>query len=420
MIFYGQSGWIHSLMLFLSILWVYFITRSKFMEGSRWRLGLAVLFPISVLIYFKYSNFIIENIFFLNVEWENSGFSLFHNALLPAGISFFTFQLISFAIDRYRGLFSEPPFIGSIMLYVSFFPQLIAGPIVRFQQVSEAIEKLPTFKISCGHLSQALSLITIGLAYKVLIADSLHNYLAPLLKVPDAMGISGLSYLVTAYSFQIYFDFYGYSLIAIGLGNLFGFKLPINFRSPYSALNPKEFWRRWHISLSNWIRDYLYLPLGGNKQYIRNIMIVFVVCGLWHGAGFTFIIWGLFHALIVIFYHLNSKIWDAAPKIIQWMVTFSLVSFSWLFFALSYDNLSSAIASIWRIELTQGIKITYEMGIVVIVAALVCFFIKAERVAEYNNSNRIISFGWGGLLGSIFFLSLLFVERSETFIYFRF
>lgn len=420
LVFYGQSGWEHALMLLLSVLWVHFITRSPAIEGSSWRLALAILFPASALLYFKYSNFILQDVLLLDMNGDDRGFSLFHDALLPAGISFFTFQLIGFSIDRYRGVLSEAPLLKTMMLYVSFFPQLIAGPIVRLPQVSEAIGKLSTFRPDRQDWNKVLSYVAIGLGYKVLIADSLHHYLAPIIKAPEVMGAAGMSYLIPAYSFQIYFDFYGYSLIAIGLGHMFGFTLPVNFRTPYAALNPQDFWRRWHISLSYWIRDYLYLPLGGNQHYVRNILIIFAVCGLWHGAGFSFIVWGLFHGVLVILYHLNAKAWDSTPKPAQWAVTFVLVSFAWLFFAFEFEGLSSALASVWQLGFAQGATISLEMMVTLFAAALICFGVKAERLAENNHAKPVISFAWGGLLGSVLFLSLLFVDRSETFIYFRF
>ena len=419
-VFYGQSGWEHALMLFLSIIWVHFITRDPTMKGSRWRLILAIFFPACSLLYFKYANFVLHDILLLEINDEDGSFKLFRDALLPAGISFFTFQLIGFAIDRYRGLFPQVPSLKTILLYVSFFPQLIAGPIVRLPQVSEAISKLSTFRPNQEDWNKALGYISIGLGYKVLIADSLHHYLVPIIRTPEIMGLSGMGYLVTAYSFQIYFDFYEYSLIAIGLGHLFGFTLPVNFRTPYAALNPQDFWRRWHISLSYWIRDYLYLPLGGNRHYVRNIFFVFAVCGLWHGAGFSFIVWGLFHGMIVITYYLTANIWDRAPKAVQWATTFFLVSFAWLLFAFEFADLSRAIASVWQLGLAQGAEVTLEMMLFVLVAAAVCFFVKAEAVAEGFHKTTVGSFAWGGLLGTVFFLSLLFVDRSETFIYFRF
>jgi len=418
--FYGQSGWEHASMLFLSILWVHFVTRTDNMAGARGRLALAIFFPASALIYFKYSSFILQDVLSLDLLGNDGGFSLFHDAILPAGISFFTFQLIGFVIDRYRGTLPEAPSLETMMLYVSFFPQLIAGPIVRMSQVSGAIRKLSTFQPDRSDWSKVIGYISIGLGYKVLIADSLHHYLAPIIMAPEAMGLKGLGYLITAYSFQIYFDFYAYSLIAIGLGHLFGFALPVNFRTPYVAMNPQEFWRRWHISLSYWIRDYLYLPLGGNNHYVRNILIIFVACGLWHGAGLSFIVWGLFHAMIVIVYHLNAKTWDNAPKALQWVVTFFLVSFAWLFFAFDLAGLARAISSVGRLGLTGGAFISFEMIIAVVVAALFCFFFKAEKIAEISHEKLSVSSAWGGLLGLIFFLSLLFVDRSETFIYFRF
>lgn len=419
-IFYGMSGWEHALLLLMSTLWVYLFTHGLLAIGSRCRLVLAIAFPVAALVYLKYTNFILYDVLSLESSGDEGAFSLFRDVVLPAGISFFTFQLIGYAIDRYRGSVKEPPTLKAMLLYISFFPQLIAGPIVRLAQVSSAIENLPSFRPKRQNIADAFGFIAIGLSYKVLIADSLHHGLKPMLEKPEEIGLIGFAYLIPAYSFQIYFDFYGYSLIAIGLGKLFGFSLPINFRAPYSALNPKDFWRRWHITLSYWIRDYLYLPLRGNKNYKRNILIVFGVCGLWHGAGFSFIVWGLFHGLFVILYNQNVKAWDALPRFLQWMMTFSLVSVSWLLFVFEVQDLSTAFASMVRGGYAEGFDITYEMLLIIAVAALVCFRIKAEKLATIDFSKPLMSFAWGGVLGAAFFMSLMFVDRSEAFIYFRF
>ena len=177
-----------------------------------------------------------------------------------------------------------------------------------------------------------------GLAAKVLIADTLAHYLAPFVGLPATLATSTSLFVLFGYSFQIYFDFYGYSLIAIGLGRLFGFHLPDNFLRPYESLNPKDFWRRWHVSLSYWIRDYLYLPMGGNRRYHLNIAIVFTLVGLWHGARWNFVVWGLYHAGLVVVYALVARYWDRLPGLPQIALNFLLVSFGWVLFLFDFEG----------------------------------------------------------------------------------
>lgn len=297
--FYGVSGLEHAAALIAGIVWTYLITLSPSTQGSPFRLAVAVAGPVLALIYYKYSGFLL-GLASLNGE-ETETFSLFEDVVLPAGISFFTFQLVAYAIDRYRGAIVQPPRFNSFALYVSFFPQLVAGPILRFQQVAEGLADLPRFRLHADTAMGGIAYIVVGLALKVLIADSLGNHNALWIANPDSLSVPAALYVLFSYSFQIYFDFFGYSLVAIGLGRLFGFAFPDNFARPYQSLNIKDFWRRWHITLSFWIRDYLYLPLGGNRHYSRNIVIVFAICGLWHGAGLTFVVWGLYHGALVAF-----------------------------------------------------------------------------------------------------------------------
>ena len=419
LLFYGFSGRLHAAVLFGSVVWVFLIVDKVFtIRENQPVLWLAILGPLGALVYFKYAGFLISDVFFLDNSAEQT-FDLFQNIILPAGISFFTFQLIAYAIDRYRGEIAEPAGFTTLLLFISFFPQLVAGPIVRFHQVVKNMASLAEFRLTIPIVCEALVFIVLGLAFKVLIADSTYHFLAPLIEAPSTLGLAGLLSVVYSYTFQIYFDFYGYSLCAIGLGRLFGFRLPDNFLRPYSTLNPRDFWRCWHVTLSNFIRDYMYIPLGGNNRYIRNIFIVFVACGLWHGAGYSFIIWGAFHFMLVVGYKLVERQWNAMPTAIQWFCNFSLVSFGWLFFVYPVSDFLIAIESLsnFGASTLPGL----DLILVTVVAAFVCFSIRVERMAEMlPQLSRLQSSIAGIGLAFLAIVVLLFIDRSATFIYFRF
>ena len=300
-------------------------------------LGAGVAVNLSLIAYFKYADFVIETLNAL----AGSDFPLVH-VLLPLAISFFTFQQIAYLVDVSRAETEEHSFL-QYCLFVTFFPQLIAGPIVHHE------EMLPQFKrgklgFSPEDFSVGITVFIAGLFKKVVVADQLALYASPVFAAAEQGSVPGLfsSWEATlAYSLQLYFDFSGYSDMAIGLGRMFGIKIPQNFNSPYRAVNMIEFWRRWHMTLSRFLRDYLYIPLGGNqrgkaRRYL-NLMITMVLGGLWHGAGWTFVIWGGLHGLYLVANHA----WRAlAPRRVDtwWslaagrLTTFIFVALAWVFF----------------------------------------------------------------------------------------
>jgi len=264
--------------------------------GKKWRwifLALGVAINLSVLVYYKYFTFILNNLRSLNFEFSFSD----DNILLPIGISFFTFQSISYLIDVYRRTVPAQKNLLDLGLYISLFPQLIAGPIVRYEDIYKEIRSRTVTRE--GFSSGILKFIR-GLAKKVIIANNVGLIADKAFDIPvGELGMFTSWVAIICYALQIYFDFSGYSDMAIGLGRMFGFNIKENFMHPYTASSVKEFWRRWHISLSTWFRDYLYIPLGGSRgsklrTYI-NLVIVFFITGLWHGASWNFVIWGLFH-----------------------------------------------------------------------------------------------------------------------------
>ena len=420
LIFYGISGLEHALCLAASIIWVFMAARSPRIVGNKRRLALAILMPALALFYYKYFGFFVSSVSGEEMTKVGETFDLFDDIILPAGISFFTFQLVGFSIDRYRGCLPEVPDFGRFALYISFFPQLVAGPILRYHQVAGTLSRLTEFRLSPEDVSRAIGYICLGLAAKVLIADTLGSYQVTYVNQPGSLSSISAFYVVFAYSFQIYFDFYGYSLIAIGLGQLFGFKFPMNFRLPYEAKNPRDFWRRWHISLSYWIRDYLYLPLGGNHQYARNILLVFAVCGLWHGAGWTFVIWGLYHGLLVLTFHFGNNLWNALPAILQRTLTFGLVSFGWTLFIFDFSGINAFFLSLIGRSEVEVPNPDVEAWLGLLLATVVCFGVRFERVAENLTGDTVAVTIRTVMFAVLFAVTILFLDRSQTFIYFRF
>ncbi|NCA80692.1 MAG: MBOAT family protein, partial [Sphingobacteriia bacterium] len=288
-------------------------------KNKRNVLAFGISINLGLLMYFKYANFITLNINYI-LDTFKTGNLNFHDIALPIGISFFTFQALSYLVDVYRGTTKVQRNFVKLALFISLFPQLIAGPIVRYHDISLQLNKREhRFDIFASGIRRFI----LGLARKVLIANPMA-YIADTafdMQNPD-LSISMAWLGIFAYAIQIYYDFAGYSDMAIGLARMFGFELLENFNSPYIAKSIKEFWKRWHISLSSWFRDYLYIPLGGNRKsnsrtYL-NLIIVFFITGLWHGAAWNFVIWGLIHGLFLIIERLGfDKILKKLPNIIQ-------------------------------------------------------------------------------------------------------
>jgi D-alanyl-lipoteichoic acid acyltransferase DltB (MBOAT superfamily) len=289
-----------------------------------------VIVNIALLCFFKYSDFLIEN---FNIAF-NGSISLL-NLTLPLAISFFTFQQIAYLVDSFRGETSEYDFLN-YALFVTFFPQLIAGPIVHHAEMMPQFSSRWNLIKNYKNIATGLFIFSIGLFKKVVIADTFAQWAtdgfdsAPVLNFFEAWGTS------LSYTFQLYFDFSGYTDMAIGAALLFNIKLPINFNSPYKSLDIQDFWRRWHITLSRFLRDYVYIPLGGNRKGVfriyTNILLTFIIGGFWHGAGWTFVFWGLLHGLALVIYSIWNKIGYTLPKVLAWFITFNFVNIAWVFF----------------------------------------------------------------------------------------
>nr|WP_229224816.1 MBOAT family O-acyltransferase [Duganella violaceicalia] len=294
--FYGYWDLRYLPLLMLSILFNYWAASrmQAAVRRRRWLLP-ALTANLALLAYFKYANFFMDNVYALTGApargWE---------VLLPIGISFFTFTQIAFLLDCYRGKAGEYRFVH-YALFVSYFPHLIAGPVLHHKEMMPQFERPPG--LNAADVAVGLSIFVLGLAKKVLLADPLSTLVGPVFAAGAHPQLVEAWIGTLAYTMQLYFDFSGYSDMAIGLSRLFGVKLPLNFNSPYQARNIGEFWRRWHMTLSRFLRDYLYVPLGGNRHHrYRNLMLTMLLGGLWHGAGWTFVVWGGLHGVYLVGY----------------------------------------------------------------------------------------------------------------------
>jgi D-alanyl-lipoteichoic acid acyltransferase DltB (MBOAT superfamily) len=317
-----------------------------------------IAFNLCLLAYFKYTAFILENINSL----ANSNIKI-PEITLPLAISFFTFQQIIYLVDTYKGATKERNFIN-YSLFVSFFPQLIAGPIVRHRQIIPQFMSKINARVCMGSIKSGIGIFILGLFKKIVIADSFGNWAEIGFQNAYTLNILEAWMAAISFSLQIYFDFSGYVDMAVGSALLLNIRLPINFDSPYSALNIREFWRKWHITLGNFFRENVYIPLGGNKKgtliECRNLLFTFGLVGLWHGANWTFVVWGAVHGIAVVFNLLWRKLNWEVHKVVAWFLTFLFVCVSWVFFKSS--NLSIAIEMIFNmVNFSELSVMTWEV-----------------------------------------------------------
>ena len=437
-VFYGWWDYRFLSLILLSTIVDYFIglgiSNQASLKNKRILLWGSVLFNLGLLGFFKYYNFFIDSWIdlFSSVGYDiKSVWTL--NIILPVGISFYTFQTMSYTIDIYKGKLKPTKDFISFASFVSFFPQLVAGPIERASNLLPQILKKRVFKYEQG--VQGLRLILWGMFKKVVIADSLAPVVNDIFGNYQELGGGTLWLGAIYFAFQIYCDFSGYSDIAIGTSKLFGFELMSNFKFPYFSRNIGEFWRRWHISLSTWFRDYLYIPLGGSQKgkwkSIRNVFIIFAVSGFWHGANWTFIFWGLFHAILFLpsfIFNTNRKYTTSiiaqntllpSPKeLIQVITTFILVTIGWVLFRSetiidAFNYLNKMIVEI-NIPKSNRAVIPY-----VIILIILDFIIrKNERHLILSNKKAINNSLY--ILFAISIFLLFFKEIQTGFIYFQF
>lgn len=376
---------------------------------------------IANLFIFKYLGFFTKNLGFLGVNEISLA--------LPIGISFYTFQILSYSIDLYLGKIRLQKNFFYLLMYVSFFPQLIAGPIVRYETIEQEIENR---RITVNDVASGLRRFTVGLAKKVLLANQVAS-VATTIYAGDVEAYGAMMYWIAAiaYTLQIYFDFSGYSDMAIGLGRMFGFHFLENFNYPYIATSVTDFWRRWHISLSSWFRDYVYIPLGGNRtskiKWLRNILIVWMLTGFWHGAEWNFIIWGLYYGILL----LIEKFWlgnllNKLPKVIQWLYTMVIVCIGWVIFNITdLSQLLCTLKHMFTISsasfvTSMAAEVSVITGMLMMPIAVVCAM---PLLTHFQLKNEV----WDTMIKNILCVILYVVciafiisESFQPFIYFRF
>jgi alginate O-acetyltransferase complex protein AlgI len=400
------------------------IARSQSRRARRAYMVTSICFGLGVLGFFKYFNFFLDTV--------NTVAGAVHDLtglpavslttslaiVLPAGISFYTFETIRYTVDVYRGDIPPESDFWYFACFVSLFPHLIAGPIIKPGDLLpqlHALESRHQWRFQHG-----LFLFAGGLCKKVLIADRIAYSIDPLLFNVADLSTTTAWLAMLGFAMQIYFDFSGYTDMARGLGHLIGIEFPVNFNSPYRALDPSDFWRRWHITLSTWLRDYLYIPLGGNRRgtflTYRNLMVTMLLGGLWHGAGWNFVVWGGLHGSALSLYHRFGRHWDPLPVAVRRGGTFLFVVLSWVPFRLhTLPDILGCYRAMFGLDLSIGLP--WRVLVLTATATIIAVFVR-------KNSNEIV---WGRLgpltavaLGLATFVTLLYVNVSTRFLYFQF
>lgn len=406
-------------------------------ESGKKKLGLyiSILANLSFLACFKYADFAFENFHLVlsKLGYQDSIFSDLPGIALPLGISFYTFQTMSYTIDVYRGEVKANRNFIEFATYVTMFPQLVAGPIVRYIDVQKQLEKRD---LSWGKFSEGVQRFIVGLAKKVILANTFASVSDEIFDFAPYDISTSVAWLgIVTYSLHIFFDFSGYSDMAIGLGKMFGFDFLENFNYPYISKSIRDFWRRWHISLSSWFRDYVYIPLGGSKggQYntYMNLAIVFFVTGFWHGASWNFIVWGMFHGVFIIFERLGGGKLLSKTGPLQHIYTLLVVMIGWVFF--KAETLTGALLYLKQMFVPTSKNnllgdfdyfITTELSITLLVGIVISI-----PVYSYIK-NKLSHLRSNALWNSVYYISLIVlfhisisyiaIDSYNPFIYFRF
>lgn len=429
--------------------------RGQSLVKSKWILTAAIVSNLALLGYFKYTNFFIDTI----NQVSGTGWSI-SEIILPLGISFFTFTQISFLVDVYRGIAKEYDFVH-YLLFVTYFPHLIAGPVLHHKQMMPQFAETKTYKLNLHNVNIGLTIFSIGLFKKVVLADQFAQYSDPVFNMVAAGQEPQLLEAwigALAYTLQLYFDFSAYSDMAVGLSKIFNVNLPINFYSPYKSANIIEFWRRWHMTLSAFLKDYVYIPLGGNRygvsrRYI-NLLATMLIGGLWHGANWTFVFWGGLHGVYLIINHgwqgLSNKL--SLPKswylnVMSVGITFMAVVVAWVFFRA--ENFDTALRMVNGMSGLNGLSLPMgppdaiswlaSYGVVYnghapmtqlplkdiliwmpLGLAVVWFMPNCMQIAQYVEERFRDAFLVGFIVGGVFLLTLMSFKKVSPFIYFQF
>ena len=386
---------------------------NEFLSKKR-LLTIGIIINVSLLGYFKYADFFIKNTnFFFNFEFAELKLAL------PLAISFFTLQQVAYLIETFRGKVKENSFLN-YGVFVTFFPQLISGPIVYHREIMGQFTLIKNKIVNTDNISLGLLIFSIGFFKKVVIADTFAIWASDGFDNPEILTFYKSWVTTLSYTFQIYFDFSGYTDMALGIALLFNIKLPINFNSPYKATNIQDFWRRWHITLSRFLRDYIYIPLGGSRQSslktYSNLILTFIIGGLWHGAGWTFLFWGFLHGIGLVVHRIWSVVGFKLNSIISWIITFNFINFTFVFFrAEEWNDATTILNKMLKFGVIEEINLT-EVLLIASSFLLVLLF---------KNSNQLkksFSIYTGIYIGILFFLSfvLLFLRGEGEFLYFQF
>ena len=402
-----------------------------------------IISNIALLGYFKYTDFFIDNMNYWIFTEDIPNINL----ALPLAISFFTFQQISYLVDSYRQETKEYDFLN-YALFVTFFPQLIAGPIVHHKEMMPQFMNSKNQVINYRNISIGIFIFSMGLFKKVVIADTFAVWATAGFDIANVLNLFEAWVTSLSYTFQLYFDFSGYTDMAIGIALLFNIKLPINFNSPYKAKDIQDFWRRWHITLSRFLRDYIYIPLGGSRngeiQTYLNLMITFIIGGLWHGAGWTFIFWGFLHGLALVIHRVwkgfGFKLWNW----LAWFITFNFINIAWIFFrAKEWDDALKVLSSMFNLNNimlpklfanklsflnsyaiefgTWGTNISasnYTIVILLLVFILILLFKNSIQIVNTHSIStiKIVYFAFLFTLSSLY----IYASTHTEFIYFNF
>ena len=413
-------------------------TQKKRNYSPKMLLGGGIIFNILLLGYFKYSDFFIINV---NRILDND-IPLLHLAL-PLAISFYTFQQIAYLVDSYRNETKEYDFLN-YAVFVTFFPQLIAGPIVHHAEMMPQFARLKNKVKNYHNIALGLFIFSMGLFKKVVIADTFAIWATKGFDVAEQLNMLEAWTASLSYTFQLYFDFSGYTDMAIGIALLFNIKIPMNFFSPYKATSIQDFWRRWHITLSRFLRDYLYIPLGGNRKgenkTYMNLFATFVLGGIWHGAGWTFVLWGMLHGGAIVVHRAWQKLGFKLNIVVAWFITFNFINITWVFFrAINFEAAVKVLKGMFMGELiipasvvqyfdflgTMGIKLGKWSKLYQDESYLSLWFIAAFVVIllfsnsmEWKQKFKPNFFYMS--LTTLFFLSIFMLYRKSEFIYFNF
>lgn len=391
---------------------------------ARWLIA-SLVSNIGLLAVFKYSGFFATSMNAV-ADWLRLGGAMpVPEVILPVGISFYTFQSMSYSIDVFRGKAKPAESIWHFAAYVSLFPQLIAGPIVRYSELDNQLRRIDSW-IDWGRFSQGVMFFVVGMVQKVLLADTIAGRINPLFQDYSELQFFGAWFAMLGYTCQLYFDFCGYSNMAVGLGRMLGFEFPQNFDSPYKSSNISEFWRRWHMTLSFWLRDYLFIPLGGNRRgqlyTLRNLVIVMFLGGLWHGAGWTFVIWGLFHGSLLVA-HFVVRRWSNSlnmPRAVRVAITFLFVVVGWTIFrstdmSMCGDLLASMIGLHgWEADLLARVGGASSLAVLAGLLAIIFFAPNIWQIRMRAN------LPFACALSLAFVACVLRFDSESPFLYFQF